>query len=283
MDEQQLKDIITEIDDLVSKVTSGGEEPSSELLDSLEEVTQELSLLKEKKQLQSSRDLLTKLDTLIKTTSDGDNLSTENIKSIVEAVKQIKVETPQVNVEPPKVEVNVPEVKVPQINVPAPVIPEPKVYFPDEMKIVKPSWIEGLFNIDPVIGAINGLKDLLAGFRFPTDPKDAIPVRLSNGEKFYNAIGGMASAITGAFPFKKSDSTDQAALVDGDGKQYTYIQEVEPTAQTKINATVELGKNSSGDLVRIRKTIAGVTYEKTLSNIDMNVTTTQTISSWSSI
>lgn len=56
-------------------------------------------------------------------------------------------------------------------------------------------------------------------------------------------------------------------------------QPVAPTSGN--NPTTILSFNVAGDLIKIQKTIQGVTYEKTLSNDDMVVSETQTISSWS--
>lgn len=223
MDEQQIKDIIAEIDDLVTKVTESGDEPSQEVIDGLDEIAQAVSLLKEKKQVDNSKELISKLDNLIKVTSDSNSLTDERAKSLIESIKQIKIDVPQVNVAPPEVNVNVPEIKVPSVNVPQTVIPEPKVYFPDEMSIKKPSWIENLVDVTVVLKGLKAIYDTIRAWKLPIDPKDAIPVRLSNGEKFYNALGGMASAIVGAFPFKKADSSDQAALVREDGTQVVEV------------------------------------------------------------
>ncbi len=276
----QVKTLLTEIDGLVEQINQSDEEPNQEVLDAIDEVLTAVESLKEKKQLENSKELLIKLDVLNKTVSDGGKLSAETTKSIVEAIKQIKIEAPQVNVEPPKVEVNMPEVKVPQVNVPETKIPEPKVYFPDVMKIAKPSWFEELFNLTPILNAIKSLQGIIEAFKLPIDAKNPISVRLSNGEKFYNALGGMVSAIGGMFPFKKADSSDMAALVDDEGKQYTYIQQTDPLHPTKINPIVYLDKNVAGDLIGIRKKYGGITYTKTFSNDDIVVTSTQTISQW---
>jgi hypothetical protein len=48
-----------------------------------------------------------------------------------------------------------------------------------------------------------------------------------------------------------------------------------------FNAPLEVGYNSAGDVVRLRKTINSVVYEKTIENSDMVVATTQEISKWS--
>ncbi len=223
---EQTKVLIDEINGLIDQISKSDDEPSQEVLDVIEDLSTDIQLLKEKKQVDNSKELLTKLDTLTQAVTDGGKLSTDTTNSIVEAIQKIKMEAPIVNVTPPEVNVTVPEIKVPSVNIPEQKIPEPKVYFPDEMSIKKPSWIENLVDLTSVMQGLKAIYDVVRGWKLPTDPKNPVSVRLSNGEKFYNALGGMMSAISGAFPFKKADSTDQAALVRDDGTQVVEVTNI---------------------------------------------------------
>jgi hypothetical protein len=90
---------------------------------------------------------------------------------------------------------------------------------PDEFKISKPSWINNLFNLNPILNRLDEIKSsiFLMNFDLPTKANKAIAVRLSDGEKFYKAMGGVMSAIGNSFPFATESKESKAALVDEDG------------------------------------------------------------------
>ena len=217
---ENIKQILLEIDGIIEEITKKGNDPSVEVVDLLEDIANDLNDKKENKKLKLSKDLVDKLDKLIGITSNSGEISTKTSKDIVEAIKGIKIETkaPQVNVSPPKVSVTVPDIKVPDVNV-----PETKVYNPDTISVNKPSWLGGLFSLKPVITSLKEIKSILRALYLPRDADDPVSVRLSDGNKFYRAMGGIASAITGHIPFSKESGVDFPALVDKDRHQQVDV------------------------------------------------------------
>jgi hypothetical protein len=183
-----LKAIQKKIDDLINQAENGDITLTDDTLELLNEVINYANLAKLKDKTQPIADLLTKLDALLQTISEGRGEPKENTQAIVAAIQALKLDVaaPQVNVEPPKVSVTVPPIKVP----PAEVI------LPEEMVIKKPSWVSGLVNLKPIIDAIQDLKKSFPklDIKWPTLAKNPISVRLSDGEKFYRALGGGGSS-----------------------------------------------------------------------------------------
>jgi len=243
---ENIKSIIKEIDDLIGSVSKNGEELSQEVIDTLEEIANDLSLIKDKKKSKNAQDLVDKLDKLIQTTSNNEGVSKETARSIVSAIEKIRIETPapQVNVKPPEVNVTVPQIKAPTVN-----IPETVVNFPDEIRVKEPSWISRIFPVSKLLEKIEELKMAVVKFNLPTKARDAIAVRLSDGEKFYKAMGGIASAITSAVPFTKSDGMDYPALLDNDRHQQVDVLTMPDV--TVNTGDIEIGaveiKNSTDD------------------------------------
>lgn len=221
-----ITDLIKEIDGLISTIKKSGEAPSDELLALIDDISTDIDAIKEKEKAKSAQELLSKLDALIKTTTDGGNISETTAKNIIEAIHNIKIETPppQVTVSPPKVNVTVPPIKVPGVTV-----PQTKVQFPDEIAVKKPSWIAGLFTLEPILGTLKEIRDKIVFETLPRDATDPVAVRLSDGEKFYRAVGGLAAAITSLFPFIKSDGKEKQALVDDDGHQQMDVLKIPET------------------------------------------------------
>lgn len=145
------------------------------------------------------REINSKLDAINETLASLD--FKQDLSPVVEEIKNIKIDAPiipDIKVDIP--EIKIPEIKVPNINVEVPEIKLPKIEVPranitveapivnlnspDEVSIKKPLWIGNLFQ--PVIDAIKNIK--FNEFKLPRLASEAIPVRLSNGKKFYDAI-----------------------------------------------------------------------------------------------
>jgi len=293
---KEIKLLLKEIDSLLDKAEKKNEVPSEEVVDLLEQISNDLLVIKEQKKTKLDQSLVDKLDKLINIASEGGSISTETSKSIVSAIEKIKlvVPAPQVNVEPPKVEVTVPPIEVPQTKV---TVPTPIVNVP-EVLTKRPSWFPVFPSLKPIIDGIKEIKDAIVGFVFPTSARDAIAVRLSDGEKFYRALGGIAASAISAFPFNRLNAEGKeepkTALVDDeghqqidilsselpigvateakqddiitvqtDGSQQTQIKEVGPADATKINPSTAYSYDGDGNLQYKDITIGATTYRKT--------------------
>lgn len=232
IENNDLQEIISELDDLIAKVKSTREVPTDEFLELLDEINSELSEQKEEEKTATTKELNNKLDTLASLTEKDMTISESKSQEIVDAINRIKMEAPQVNVAPPEVNVTVPEIKIPEIKVPPVIVPETKVVMPDEMKIKKPSWIDSIFPIKPLIEKLNSIQTSIDTFTVKSSVIDPIAVRLSDGNKFYRAMGGVMSAISNLFPYIGPDGKEIQALVDADGNQQVDIVNT---------ATVKLG------------------------------------------
>jgi len=63
---------------------------------------------------------------------------------------------------------------------------------------------------------------------------------------------------------------------------YKQIEnKIEPTKNPEFNPSLTLSFNAAGEVVKIEKTINGVTSTKTISNDDSVVASTKVISEWS--
>lgn len=202
------------IDELIEKVDGGEMTISPEVADLLDEIVNYATIIKAKDKTKPLEDLISRLDGLIETINNGSTESKESIKisnsELLEAIKQLKIDvaSPQVNVAAPEVTVKVPPIHV----------PPSEITLPKEMSIEKPSWISGLFNLKPITDAIADLKKSFLAFTFPTLAKKPMSVRLSDGEKFYKAIGGLSSSFGGMIPsFTDSDNVPKPGLVSSDG------------------------------------------------------------------
>lgn len=152
----------------------------------------------------------------------------ENISDILDEIKNIKVEVPTVEVNSP--DIIIPEIKVPDINVEVPEIkipeikvPEVKVNVeapivnvnnPEEIKVKEPTWISKIFT--PIVEAIKN--KVIPPVVFPKNANEAIPVRLSNGKKFYEILSNIGTQIGGAV-----DTSDLAT----EAKQDNIITAIE--------------------------------------------------------
>jgi hypothetical protein len=128
------------------------------------------------------------------------------------------------------------------------------------MKLKKPSWLLGLFDLKPVIDQLITIKNFINTLKLPKYPENAIPVRLSDGEKFYKSISGGSSS--GAIPpFKKSDGVVEPALIDKDNHAQVDVLTM-PTVQikdgTKVNVTdsvLPTGATKDNTVVLLRRLI----------------------------
>ena len=154
------------------------------------------------------------------------------LSSLVSAFERIRIPAPeipapQVTVQPPEVTVTVPEIKVPDIHVqvpeikaPAVHVPAPIINIPDTIEIRKPSWIDGLFTAQPIIALLQEIKQAVSkepqAVGFPVSARSPVAVRLSDGEKFYNAMGGFTQAVQAmprTFSVNHLDDTSQANIL----------------------------------------------------------------------
>ncbi len=186
MDEEQVKEIVSELEEIVRE---NGDDLPDDALDLLDEISSDLENAEEKKL----------------------NISSESSKEIIEAIDKIKMvaEAPEINIPAPIVNIPAPIVNVPApiVNVPAPIvtvkvpeikIPKTVVNMPTEMAIKKPTWI-------------------------PKKASEAIPVKLVYDDKFYKALGGVGATSIPQLPFKTADGKASAALVNEDGSIATPL------------------------------------------------------------
>jgi len=251
MNNEQIDTIKKLIDDLIKEVTSDGETPSDDFLDELEGISNDLISVKEKEKSKQVQELNNKLDALIEVATESGELSSVTTKQIVDAIEKIKIDTPapSVNVAPPKVEVIVPPIKVPTIIIPEIKIPPTQVSFPKEIETKKPSWVSDLIQLKPITERLDAIKKSIVGFILPRSADDPVSVRLSDGEKFYRALGGLASSVGNFLSFKKADNTQQAALVDDDS--HVQVDVLSMPDITVNTGDIQIGaveiKNSTDD------------------------------------
>jgi hypothetical protein len=213
MNKQQAQLLLQEIDRILEEATAGGKKPSAKVIRLIEEISNDLQVIQQKEKKALDQALLDKIDKLTEVTG-----LTEKSQDIIQAIRDIKlvVPAPQVSVAPPEVKVNVEPTKVtiPPIRVPQ--ASSPTVIVPDEVTVRKPSWLPSL---SPLVDALNEIKTFIANIKIPRSAKEPIAVRLSDGEKFYRAGGGIGGGGGAIFPFAKSDGNVKQALVDDAGVQ----------------------------------------------------------------
>lgn len=98
----------------------------------------------------------------------------------------------------------------------------------DEVSIKNLRELSNIF--DGVKTAIEGIKapvQKVIDFR-SSNPKEYIPVRLSDGDNFYNAIENLRVAAGRSFSFSNESGARQQALVDGDRHVQVDIVEMPP-------------------------------------------------------
>ena len=226
-----------EIDDLIELVKKSNTTISDEMKSLISDVERQINQKEYKDREQFNKNIVRIVSEMVKAFADNKSLYSNASKEIIDAINNLKIEVPTVTVTPPVVnvpDIKIPEIKIPPINIPkiaTPRIPEikiPKISMPDEMNIKKPSWLSEIFNFKPITDKLNEIKDKLIfpKTELPTDPRKPVAVRLSDGDKFYKAVGGMVSAIGSSFPFQDSKKNNKPALVNDDGS--LNIKEISP-------------------------------------------------------
>ena len=228
MNNEEIAKIKEELQGLIDEVDRTGD-VSDEFVELLDEISDELEAAKENKKIQNQEELKDKLESLKEIASNTGAISEESALGIIEAIQSLRIEAPEVevaapivNVAPPEVKVTVPEIKIPEIK--PPIV---NVTTPDLIAIKKPTWLSGIFDIKPIIDRLDQFITLVVNFALPKDPGNAISVRLSDGEKFYKALGGAISSMTGNSVFRKADNSTSTAVVDDNGYLQTNIKSSE--------------------------------------------------------
>jgi hypothetical protein len=196
-----------DLDKIINQVKEGKVSLSNKDLKLINEIG---SKIKKAKQEESNRqELLKKFDDVI-----------ESNKELVENIKNIKIDVASAKVDP--IEVKIPEIKIPDIKLPT--INVPKVEIPE---IIIPTPLPPIVNIntDLLIENLGLIREAVGmiNLSLPTTAKNPISVRLSDGEKFYKAVGSLVSAVSNNLIFKDSTNMAKAALVDGDGHQQVDV------------------------------------------------------------
>ncbi|MCK5017138.1 MAG: hypothetical protein KAS32_08695 [Candidatus Peribacteraceae bacterium] len=230
------KQILKEVDKLIAS----GKTPPKKVVRLLEDISDDLetrSKAREKKDKDKLMDkVFDKFDSLEKALKEGKMDTKEVLASINKAISSIK--SPEIKVGQPKVEVTVPKIKIPK---PPPV----KVVTPKRISINKPAWL-------PSLASILKKLDALKPEKLPTKAKDAIAVRLSDGEKFYRAVTGLAKSVAGSLMFKKADNSASAALVDDDGHaQVDVLNQLVPENYDYIALTYVASGNGAGEIEKV--------------------------------
>lgn len=228
MNNEEVTKIKEELQKLIDEVDRTGD-VSDEFVELLDEISDELETAKENKKIQNQEELKDKLESLKEIASNTGAISQESAAGIIEAIQSLKIEAPEVevaapvvNVQPPEVKVTVPEIKIPEIK--PPIV---NVTTPDLIAIKKPTWLAGIIDIKPILERLDQVIAAFFGFTFPRDPSNAISVRLSDGEKFYKALGGAIGSMTGNAVFRKADNSTSTAVVDDDGNLQAVIKSSE--------------------------------------------------------
>lgn len=150
----------------------------------------------------------------------------------------------------------------------------------NEIKKIKPEVKIELKQVEGLLKEISK-KDLSVEvnqteIKWPQKAKDAIPVVLTdkNKKEFYNALASIASNFLGGFDTsnlanKELQNSLLEALIEiqsdlTNGNQISKIQETPPTDDTKLNPSLSLSYDGSGNLTTITRVIDGDEYVKTL-------------------
>jgi len=201
---------------------------------------------------ESIKDVIAKLAGVIKGTKEADQSSKESIDALIDVTRGLKKKNRDKEI------INairgIPKTvfpKVQKVEVKNPV---------DSVEVKKPSWYKSfklsknLF--DPLLEAIGSLANRVFNVNvenFPKSPKDYFPVRLTDGKFFLGLPGG-----------------------GGGGPKNVGIIDKAPTDSIKNNSSFVL-TYTGDDLTSVDMTIKGVTYRKTLTWTDSNLTA---VSGW---
>lgn len=214
MDEKNLEAIITDIDEVIGKDTK----------DLLVVLIRQIS--DDNKKLENA------LYSLIEQIRTTDKSNEKQLTLLKAKIEQIKLELPpqlKVLVDNPTIvpkEVFIKNLKD---------LPQPPEY-PKTINVAKPSWFEEMIAA-LITFIVNPLKEVIkkqvknVELVGPRDPRKAIAVQLSNGEKFYDAIFSLASN-TGKAVFKKLNGVHDDALIDDDRHLQVDVVGFSPTITT---------------------------------------------------
>lgn len=227
-------------------------------------------------QLKASVKSSEKLDKLEKTIQEGNQSSLEAMRDIIKVAKELKISLPETfQVWVKNQQLFPKEIKVSNIK---------EIIIPEKVEIKETKWLEKY--IIPLAKLIVKLPEEIANkilrvdIVSPRTPDKAIPVRLSDGKRFYNAILSMVSGGGRGSPFRTASGQFDDALIDSSRHLQVDIltlSEAVPTDATKNNPSFAL-TYTSGDLTQINMTIGVVVYRKTLTYTGGDLTS---ISAWS--
>lgn len=162
-------------------------------------------------------------------------VSVKNFPKYPDPVKEIKVSNPVTEVtmknlgeiskllQAVKKSIDLLPRKYPEFKIPPFPKPEP---FPDGFTVLNPVKEVKVSNFEPLIG---------------TDPNRYLPVRLSDGEKFYDAINEVATVAGGRYAYQKSDGARGSALMDSHNRAIVYVDEFRLNDRKTINGIKYLG------------------------------------------
>jgi hypothetical protein len=153
-----------------------------------------------------------------------------------------------------------------------------------KVEMEQPAWYKQ-FDLNGLITRLSDLLSKVLQVKITNaKPSEAVPVRLTDGFKFYNAIFSAVSGAISEVGIKdKEENVINPATSDNqtNGNQVTKIKETSPTDPTKLNPSLSITESTDGDVTTttIVKTIGSTTYTKTVAK--NNVTNTLSVSSWS--
>lgn len=229
--EENLRGLIDKVDGILRKkgVTPiDRNSRKAKLSSALEELLEQSDMADE---LIKTRELLRRLfEELGSKLEKLDNIS--EIKKVVSAISNIKFET-----------------KTPIVNIPS------------EFTVRRPTWLEAIRDLMSVKSIDSKIEQIVKSiktlsFNFPKKAEDAIPVRLSDGEKFYSAITQVFGGMTGgggstpkvqstttpsiyAVPVVNPDGSNVSGGVGG-GDASAANQTTQITAEQAIQTSVEI-------------------------------------------
>lgn len=168
MDKKNAQDILDELDETLEKIE--GPELKTEIARNKKSLRERIVdiLLEEIRSPVEIREAIIKTQQVVGA----------QFVQLVNAIKAIRVDIPKrftVNVEN--------EVKISNLKD----IPKPVLKVPDSVEVRRPPWIDE-FALTPISKAISQILIAIKTFKWPKDADEAIPVRLSDGKKFYEAI-----------------------------------------------------------------------------------------------
>ena len=219
--------LLNEVDKLIAEAKSGKEIPS-DVINKLDDIAVDLKKHKEDK-LSKEQDKRQKelLKAIKEIKIEVPDIVVPKIEVPETKIPEIKVEVPEVKIpeiKPPELpEINIPEVKLPTIVVPEIQVPEIKV-----PKVVVPPIKFPKFPAFPKFPKFP---------EFPTKATKPMSVRLSDGNRFYKAIGNAMSTLGNLQTFATSDNSKKPALVDDDGHVQVDVQSTAVVSEDNSKST----------------------------------------------